>query len=284
MMGSIPGQAGSGSRATSAGPDHHASPPAFRDRAAAGAKLGARLLEASGAVFSHYAERSVDSAAPPSDAPGPDAPGRVVLALEHCVVLALPRGGVPVAVEVARALRAPLGVVLVRKIGHPQAPEYGLGAIAEDGYGGVEGPFFDDEALARSRLRREDLADVVARERAELARRAEAYGRAGPDGGLPDLAGQCAVVVDDGLATGVTARAALRAVRARGAARTVLAVPVAAPASVRAMEGEADTVVALVVPRRFSSVGQWYLDFDQLADADVLALLSRDGEGGPPGS
>jgi predicted phosphoribosyltransferase len=185
------------------------------------------------------------------------------------VVFAIPRGGVAVAAEVARALSAPLGVLTVRKLGHPEAPELGLGAIAEDGTGGAAEPFFDQEMLARVGLTPGDLAGVVERERAELARRVAVYTR-----GPATAAGRLVIVVDDGLATGVTARAALRALRARGAARTVLAVPVAAPEAARAIEKETGEVVTLVTPRRFRSVGEWYADFGQLTDADVLTLLA----------
>ena len=259
-------------------------PPAFSDRTEAGARLGALLREVLG---DDHPERFRASApaAPDTAAPGEPRP----------VVLALPRGGVPVAAEVARALRVPLDILLVRKLGHPEAPELGLGAIAEDGAGGAAEPYFDADMLSRVRLSRDDLAGVVARERAELARRAAVYapGRsagcrpvielaAGAEDtmgapGAPDLAGRLVIVVDDGLATGVTARAALRAVRSRGAGRTILAVPVAAPDAAGAIEKETGEVVTLVTPRRFRSVGEWYADFGQLTDADVLALLSPRG-------
>jgi predicted phosphoribosyltransferase len=237
-------------------------PPAFRDRAEAGVRLGAALRE----VIFPAPERMAAGTGPPAVIhPAPAGPP---------VVFAIPRGGVAVAVGVARALGAPLDVLTVRKIGHPAAPELGLGAIAEDGEGGAAEPYFDAEMLARVGLSRDDLAGVVARERAELARRVALYAR-GPSARAGAL-GQV-IVVDDGLATGVTARAALRAVLARGATRPVLAVPVAAAAAVDAVLGgiakENGEVVTLVTPRRFRSVGEWYADFDQLTDADVLTLL-----------
>jgi putative phosphoribosyl transferase len=243
-------------------------PPAFSDRAQAGLLLGAALLTVIGQPHADEPERG-------RALPGPTPPlagGR-----GRPRVFALPRGGVPVAAGVARALGATLDALMVRKIGHPSAPELGLGAIAEDGRGGAAEPYFDEEMLATVGLTAADLADVVARERAELARRVAVYGRRPP----VDLAGEFVIVVDDGLATGVTARAALRAVRARGAARTILAVPVAAPAAAEAMEKETDEVVTLVTPRRFRSVGEWYADFGQLTDADVLTILSSGGTRAP---
>jgi putative phosphoribosyl transferase len=223
-------------------------PPAFADRVQAGVLLGMLVKGALAAL---------DAAAREAGAPLPAGPPRV---------LALPRGGVPVAAGVARTLDASLDVLAVRKIGHPASPELGLGAIAE---GGGE-PLFDPEMLARAGLSQQDLAGVVAREQAELARRAAVYRRRPPG----DLTGLTVVVVDDGLATGVTARAAVRAVRARGAARVVLAVPVAAAAAREAVKDETDELVTVVTSRRFRSVGEWYADFGQLTDADVLTLLA----------
>jgi putative phosphoribosyl transferase len=223
------------------GPAPPSGPPAFDDRAEAGVLLGAALRAAIGEFTGGDSERPV--------------------------VFAIPRGGVAVAAGVARQLNAALDVIVVRKIGHPQAPEFGLGAIAEGGE-----PVFDPAALADSGLHAADLAAVVARERAELARRVGAYRRAA--GPVP--ASGPVIVVDDGLATGVTARAALRAVRARRGpgARTVLAVPVAAENSLAAVKAEADEMVTVVTTRRLRSVGEWYVDFGQLTDADVLTLLA----------
>jgi putative phosphoribosyl transferase len=196
--------------------------------------------------------------------------------LTEPLVLALPRGGVPVAVEVAGRLGRPdrpagLDVLVTRKIGYPPQPELGVGAIAEGGE-----PVFDHDLLHRLGLSEEDLADTVARERAELVRRVRAYRGDRP---LPDPAGRSVIVVDDGLATGGTARAALRAVRPRGPSGLLLAVPVGAPETVEMLREEADEVVVCATPTAFRAVGQWYRHFDQLTDADVNALL--EGRTGP---
>ncbi|AUH39182.1 phosphoribosyltransferase [Streptomyces sp. CMB-StM0423] len=215
----------------------------FHDRSEAGRALARRLRD----------DRPEAGAAPAAGAP------------RGAVVLALPRGGVPVAYEVARALGAPLDVLLVRKIGHPRHPEYGLGAVAGDAP-----PLYDPDALAGSGLTERDLAATARREGAELRRRESLYRGGRP---APSLAGRWAVVVDDGLATGATARAALRAARAAGPARLTLAVPVASPGGLRAVRGEADDVTCLYAPADFGAVGLWYDEFEQLTDADVLELL-----------
>jgi putative phosphoribosyl transferase len=183
------------------------------------------------------------------------------------VVVGLPRGGVPVAYEVARGLGAPLDVVVARKLGAPFQPELGVGAIAE---GGVE--FLDARSLAMLRLQPADLAGVVAQERQELARRVALY-----RGDRPpiELRGRTVILVDDGLATGVTARAALRSVRLRDPARCVLAAPVCAPATGRGLAAEADEVICLLSPQRFAAVGEWYRRFDQVDDDTILRLLGQ---------
>jgi putative phosphoribosyl transferase len=186
---------------------------------------------------------------------------------ERAVVLALPRGGVPVGREVAACLGVPLDVLVTRKIGHPQEPELGLGAVAEGGE-----PVFDEFMLRQVALREEDLTEVVAREQAELRRRVQVYRGGRPP---PDAEGKHVFIVDDGLATGVTARAAVRAVRSRGAVWTVLAAPVASESAMESLKAETDEVVIFITPRRFRSVGEFYAEFGQLTDADVLTLLAR---------
>ncbi|MFJ8109303.1 phosphoribosyltransferase [Streptomyces sp. NPDC096132] len=187
------------------------------------------------------------------------------------VVLALPRGGVAVAQEVARALGAPLDVLVVRKIGAPFQPELGVGALVGDA-----DPLLDEDTLSRLGLTRDDLAAVVKRERAELQRRERLYREGRP---APDLRGRTAIVVDDGLATGATARAALRSLHSAAPHRSVLAVPVGSPEAVSLLRSEADEVICLYQPAAFMAVGLWYDDFEQLTDADVLRALHTAAEG-----
>ncbi|MFT2015340.1 phosphoribosyltransferase [Streptomyces sp. 796.1] len=188
------------------------------------------------------------------------------------LVLALPRGGVPVADEVARVLHAPLDVLVVRKIGAPFQPELGVGALAGD-----EPPFYDERALDLLHLTPDGLAPQVARERVELQRRESLY-RAGRP--APDLRGRTAVLVDDGLATGVSACAAVRAARRLGPARVLLAAPVGSVEAATVLGQEADDVVCPHQPRPFGAVGRWYADFDQVTDAEVLDVLAAAHAGG----
>lgn len=191
------------------------------------------------------------------------------------VVLALPRGGVPVGAEVARALDAPLDVVLVRKLGVPVQPELAFGAIGEDGVRVV-----DQQLLRRTRVTDVQAAQVEQRERAELLRRVERYRALRPQ---EPVVGRAVVIVDDGVATGSTARAACQVARAHGARAIMLAVPVAAADAVVALREVADEVMALEVPTRFGSVGQWYVDFGQTTDREVDALLVRADLASSPG-
>ncbi len=200
------------------------------------------------------------------------------LAGEQPIVFALPRGGVPVAIEVARALGAPLDLLTVRKLGAPENPEYAVGAIAEDGTAVV------DQAIARHLgITQEAFDEVVARERRELRSRTERLREGRPP---LDVEGRTVVVVDDGLATGLSDLAAVLALRRRGAGRIVVAAPVASPEAVSRLREEADDVVCLTTPRELIGVGRWYEDFSQVSDEEVLALLSQAGvttPGEPPG-
>lgn len=219
-------------------PEYHGNPGSarFDDRRDAGRRLGAVLLP---------------------------------LAAQRPVVIALPRGGVPVGCEVAGALGAPLEILAVRKVGAPHNPEYGIGAIAEDGT-----HVFDTEALAVLGINSDVLDAIVARETAELGRRVTAY-RAGRP--LTSVAGRTVIVVDDGVATGVTDTAALRALRRMRPGRLILAVPVCAPDSAARLREEAEEVICLVEPPRLYGVGQWYRDFSQVSDEDVIAALRTIG-------
>ena len=182
------------------------------------------------------------------------------------VVLGLPRGGVPVAFEVARALAAPLDVIVVRKLGVPFEPELGMGAIGE---GGVR--VLNPDLIQAAGVGPTELAEVERRERIELDRRAGVYRGDRP---RAELAGRTVVVVDDGIATGSTARAACHVAQAQGAARVVLAVPVA-PASTVAALGEELEVVSVETPEDLWAIGQWYRDFSQTSDREVTRLLSE---------
>jgi len=186
---------------------------------------------------------------------------------EDVVVLGLPRGGVPVAFEVARELGAPLDVIVVRKLGLPFQPELGMGAIGEDGVRILNG-----EVLAMARVSEDELAAVERSERVELERRATRFRGSRP---RTSLVGQTAVVVDDGIATGSTARAACQVARAHGASRVILAVPVAPRSSLGLLAEVADELVCLATPEPFYAVGQFYRDFSQTSDEEVVDLLDR---------
>ncbi len=191
---------------------------------------------------------------------------------ERAVVLGLTRGGVPVALEVARALSAPLEPMVVLPLGVPAATDFELGAIAEGG-----GAYVDPDALLEAGLRDADVEAIAERAGTELARRIRLYRGGRP---LPDLAGATALVVDEGVATGATARAAARAARKAGAARVVLAAPVIAADRVADLRADFDEVVAVEYPDPFLAIGVWYERIAELGDGDVLALLGR---GAPPG-
>ena len=206
----------------------------FNDRAEAGRRLAARLSYLSG---------------------------------QSVLVLGLPRGGVPVAFEVARALGAPLDLIVVRKLGVPWEPELAMGAIGEDGVRVV-----NDQIVRRAGVSDRELAEVEGRERAELERRARRFRG---DRLREPLEGRTVVIVDDGIATGSTARAACLVARAQGAARIVLAVPVAPPDWSTDFANDADELIALETPKQFFAVGQVYADFSATTDAEVLDCLDR---------
>lgn len=184
---------------------------------------------------------------------------------EDLVVLGLPRGGVPVALDVARALGAPLDVFVVRKLGVPHQPELGMGAIGE---GDIR--LLDAHVVATAGVTEEQIAEVEQQERVELARRVQRYRGDRPR--VP-LRGRTAVVVDDGLATGSTARVACRMARAQGAARVVLAVPVAPTGWEERMGDAADECVAVANPAEFWAIGQFYDDFSPTTDEEVLDCI-----------
>ncbi len=209
----------------------------FADRAAAGRALGELLAAAD----------------PPFDP-------------ANTTVLGLPRGGVPVAAVVAEQLGAPLDILVAHKVGSPDNPELAIGAVATDGTTLVE-PWAGEVGLAG-----EGAFAVAAAAELERARERERRLRAGRP--APSLAGRTAILVDDGMATGATMHVAVLAARAQGAARVVVAVPVAAAESVASMRRVADTVVAVLEPADFRAVGEWYERFDQLEDADVAAMLA----------
>lgn len=182
------------------------------------------------------------------------------------IVLALPRGGVPVAYEVARALQAPLDLWLVRKIGAPGQEELAAGAIAT---GGIA--VWNREVLQMLGIDASDLAPVVEREQRELDRRRRAYCGDHPP---PELKDRAVILIDDGIATGASVRAAVQSIRQAGARRIVVATPVAPEDSCRRLREIADAVICLYSPEPFRAIGLWYRDFDQTGDAEVIRLLA----------
>jgi predicted phosphoribosyltransferase len=216
----------------------------FRDRAQAGRALARRLGE--------YATRS------------------------DVLVLALPRGGVPVGYEVAKVLGVPLDVFLVRKLGVPGQEELAMGAIAS---GGVR--VLNEDVVRLLQIPDEVIDSVAEREWRELARRERAYRGDRPP---PEVRGRTVILIDDGLATGTTMRAAVAALRQQGPARIVVAVPVAAAATVEEMQNEVDDLVYVQAPEVFYAVGSWYEDFAQTSDAEVHALLEQAAEDHPAGA
>jgi len=204
----------------------------FRDRSDAGRQLASRLLPLRGT---------------------------------DVVVLGLPRGGVAVAAQVARALDAPLDVILVRKLGVPSQPELGMGAIGEEG-----ARVINADVVRYAQVSEADIRAVERRERAELERRIKRYRGDTP---REPLAGRTAILVDDGIATGSTARAACQVARALGASRVVLAVPVAPPSARTTLADAIDELICLETPGRFLAIGEWYEDFSQTRDEEVVSLL-----------
>jgi putative phosphoribosyl transferase len=188
-------------------------------------------------------------------------------AADHPVVVALPRGGVPVGFEIARALGAPLEILAVRKLGAPANPEFGVGAIAEDGT-----VVLDRVTASRVGLTLGVLDETVAREARELRRRVARYRGDRP---ALDVCERTVIVADDGLATGITEVAAVRALRGLGAARVIVAVPVGVHASLARVGEEADEVICHTVPVELHGVGFWYEDFSPVSDEQVLELLDR---------
>jgi putative phosphoribosyl transferase len=195
---------------------------------------------------------------------------------ERPVVFALPRGGVPVGYEISRALGAPLDVFVSRKLGAPGQPEFGIGAVAT---GGVR--VLNEEVVRRLGIPEDYVEYITERETAEVERRLRYFRGDRPE---PDVGGRTAVLVDDGLATGVTARAAVEALRRRGPERIVLAVPVCAAQTAEYFRSGVDELVCLEFPSNLGAIGFWYRNFDQTSDEEVVELLERArNEWGEPG-
>ncbi len=213
--------------------------------------------------------------------PDRSAAGRELAALlghyrdrDDVIVLALPRGGVPVAAEIAEALEAPLDVLIVRKLGVPGHRELAMGAIAS---GGVR--VLNDDVVRMHGITQQELEAVAREEEAELARRERTYRGERP---FPDLRDRSVILVDDGLATGATMMAAVDAVRAQEPARVVVAVPVAPPETIARLRQKVDEVVCPYQPEPFFAIGQWYIDFSQTSDEEVKTILSHHHARRPP--
>lgn len=183
------------------------------------------------------------------------------------LLLALPRGGVPIAYEIAKALQIPMNVLLVRKIGAPIHPEFGIGAITEDGYSWI-----DEVSASRVGASPAQIQKIMENESAEIKKRLRKYRDNQP---LPSLQGRTVVLVDDGLATGVTARVAARYVKNRGAKQVFLVSPVCSQETASELREEIDQVICLDEPELFLSVGQFYRDFKQVTDEEVIELLTK---------
>lgn len=183
------------------------------------------------------------------------------------IILALPRGGVPVAYQVATALGVRLDLMLVRKLGIPSHPEFAMGAIASGGF-----HLLNDEALRAHPIDRASFAAVLARETQELSRREKVYRGNRPPLRLKD---QVVILIDDGLATGSSMMVAVNAVRAQTPSRIIVAVPVGPLETVEALRSEVDEVICPLIPKRMMSIGYWYLDFSQTSDEEVIALMQR---------
>jgi len=220
----------------------------FQDRRDAGRQLAQRLITRSGSGLGGLL--------------GPEPP----------VVLGLARGGLPVAAEIADALGAPLDVLIARKLGVPWQPELGMGAIAEGG-----GQVLNESLIRDAGVDAGAIDTVIRREQVELERRVNRYRRGRPP---VEIAGRDVIIVDDGLATGYTAWAAILAARERGATRVILAVPVAPADSVARLSAVADAVVVVDQPAAFLAIGEFYRDFSQTDDDEVIAILDAHGPGG----
>ena len=182
------------------------------------------------------------------------------------IVLALPRGGVPVGFEVAKALNVPLDLMLVRKLGVPGRSELAMGAIASG-----DARILNQDVIRAYNISAEAIDQVVTDEKKELQRRYQAYRDDLP---VPELKNRCVILVDDGVATGATMRAAVAALRQTGASKIIVAVPIGAPETLELLRNEADKVICLAVPDMLFSIGQWYRDFTQVSDEEVCNLLA----------